>query len=434
MAKKIFDILPPEVAQKKGGPAKSSAASHKRKKSVVVEKEITKPIARPQSKTTKKSFPKMRWIVGSIVVLLLGIYLYNSLPKADIEIWPALDSVALQEKITVDKAASSVDIAKKIIPARQVDVEKEGSQEFPATGNASNDGKASGTIKIYNKISPSAPFTLKIGTHFLSDSGKYFVTLERVVITAAKGSSPGAITVKVEAEESGDAYNIKASKFSVPKLSGTPYYYSIWAESTSPMTGGYAGTVKKVTKDDVSSAKDVLTQKLLSQAESNLRAGLAADEVLLDGAITRNVIDATSDVAVNTVKDTFIEQAKVKVLALVFKKSDVEKFAKDKVLAQLPDNKELLENTLDITYTPDVINTQSGIATLNIKFSIKTYYHIDINDLVRATSMQSSDQIKEMIGQKYDTKISKLQVNFWPFWVKEAPEDEGKIHVNLHFE
>ena len=76
----------------------------------------------------------------------------------------------------MDMTIVNIDFENKVIPAQYIEVQQDGQQEFQATGSASNDGKAKGTITIYNKISPSSSFTLKIGTHFLSDSGKYFVS------------------------------------------------------------------------------------------------------------------------------------------------------------------------------------------------------------------------------------------------------------------
>ena len=99
----------------------------------------------------------------------------------------------------------------------------------------------------------------------MSDSGKLFVALQKIVIPAAKKSgskiTPGSVQINVQAVEGGTDYNIAPSNFSVPGLKGTAYYYSIYATSTAAMTGGYTGKVKKVTDDDIQGAKDVLTKK-----------------------------------------------------------------------------------------------------------------------------------------------------------------------------
>jgi len=381
------------------------------------------------------------WILGIVflVVLGVGIYFYFALQKVNVQIWPKTEALIFQNSIALDKSLQAVDFDKKIIPARIVEIEKEDVQEFLPTAIASSDVKASGTITIYNKISPTTSFSLKVGTHFLSDSGKYFVTLEKVTIPAAttvKGKlTPGAVTVKVQAEEGGTDYNIKAAKFSVPKLSGTEYYYTIWGESEDPMTGGYAGNIKKVSKSDLAQAKDTLTKKLFSQAEEALKQGLSADEVLLNTNLVKTVISADADVKVDTVVEKFNETAKVKVSGLVFNKKDLEAFAKKDVTSHLTNNKVLLEKSLGFDYTPKTIDVSGGLASLDVNFSAKQYQDINQNDLVNVVSGKSSSQIREDLDKAYNNGgVEKVKINFWPFWVSSAPKDRNKVTVDVLFE
>lgn len=436
MAKKIYDIKPPNMISKTDGEKKKSTGGVRKKKSEV------KLAALTPKKIEVRKFPKKEIFVGSaIIILLLCIFLYNKLPRADILISPKIESLALQEKITTDRNIATIDLNKKIIPAEYLEHTEEGSQEFPATGSASNDGRATGTIRVYNKISPGEPLTLKVGTHFLSNSGKYFVTLSRITIPAARGKTPGSIEVKVEAQESGQAYNIGPSKFSVPKLSGTAYYFGIWAESSKDMTGGYTGKLKKVTKDDISEARSALTKKLLDAAEDSLKGKITSDYILLDGAISREVISAESDVLADTVTDKFRESAKVKVSGLVFKLQDLEKFVKGYIssnLSKLEDDSETIgasrnyiDKSLDIKYNPELIDMNNGTEALNLQMSAKTYYEVDKIYLTDLSSRKSADEIKEIIDQKYGDKVSSVDIDFWPFWVKYAPANKNRIKIDL---
>jgi hypothetical protein len=381
------------------------------------------------------------WILGILflVVLGAGIYFYFALQKANVQIWPKTEALSFQDSIGLDKSLQAVDFDKKIIPARIVEIEKEDVQEFLPTSIASSDVKASGTITIYNKISPASSFSLKSGTHFLSDSGKYFVTVEKVTVPAAttvKGKlTPGAINVKVQAEDVGPDYNIKASKFSIPKLSGTEYYYTVWGESDNPMTGGYTGSVKKVSKSDLSQAKDTLTKKLFSQAEEALKQGLSADEVLLDTNLTKVVVSADSDVKVDAVVEKFNETAKVKVSGLVFNKKDLEGFAKKDIVSHLTNNKVLLEKSLGFNYTPKTIDVSGGVAALDVTVSAKQYQDVNQNDLINVVSGKSSDQIREDLDKTYNNGgVEKVKINFSPFWVSRAPKDKNKVTVDVIFE
>lgn len=392
-----------------------------------------------KSDSKKRGFPWKEIVAGFLVlVFLLCGYLYIKLPRADIQIWPKIETINLSEKITADTSVEVQDALQKIIPAKYVEEEIENWQEFEATGSSSSDENASGVIRVYNKISPATSFTLIKGTHFLSDSGKYFITLEKITIPAATTKSGkvtyGFVDAKVQARESGADYNIGPSKFSIPKLNGTSYYYSIYGESTNDMAGGHTGTVKKVTDEDIQKAKEILTKKLLADAKDLLKSKLVSDEALLDGAAVESVLDASSDVKANTVTDTFHEQAKVKITALVFKKQDVEAILKDDLASQLSDDKKFLEGSLRASYELVTLDAKNGKLTFNGTSSMDAHYDVSSSDLVDLFSMKSGDQITKTVEQMYGGKISQLKINFWPFWVTKAPSNKNRITVNLHFE
>ncbi len=425
MAKKIYDIIPPKVARKVENQIKEFLGEDKKKH---------------HRRAKKEAASVWKWVAATAgaLVLILAVYLFFKLPKADIEIWPVVDVLSFEQTIIAEESAISVSLDKAVIPAQYFEEEKTGSEDFPATGNASNEGKATGTITIYNKYSPPAPVTLKAGTHFLSDSGKYFVTLQKVVIPAGKKSgskvTPGSIKVKVEAAEGGEEYNIKPATFSVPKLSGTSYYYSVYAESTEAMSGGFAGKIKKVTDDDIQNAKNILTEKLLSAAESSLRDRISSEYILLDNAFSSVVVSASSKAKSGTVVASFTYEASAKTSALAFKKSDLEKFAKDYIVSQIPDAKTMLDESFSISYSAGSVDIKGGKATLNLEFSAGVYQSIDKNSLSLMLTDKNSSQINDTIGDKLAGQVSKIKVNLWPFWVSKSPKSQKAVKIELKFE
>jgi hypothetical protein len=424
MAKKIYDIKPPKIAHKK------------------IEKEPASPI-RPAKKFSRhKKEGRPLWLPLSIgvvaVMLIVCVYLFFKLPKADIQIWPKVDTLSFQQTITADKIVDALDYEKAEIPAQYFETTKTESQEFPATGNASNEGQASGTVTVYNKSDPPAPLTLKAGTHFMSDSGKLFVALQKIVVPAAKkvGSkiTPGSVQVKIQAVEGGESYNIAPSSFIVPGLKGTAYYYSISAESSKAMAGGYSGKVKKVTDDDILSAKDVLTKKTTDDAIAELKGQIPAEYVLLENAIFSNVASASTQTKVGTTAENFTYQAVVKATALAFKKSDLEQFAKKYIISQLPDGKILLDDSFKINYSASKVDISGGKATLDLDFSSGVYQSIDKNSLTLSIIGENAGQINEAINNRLGNNVSKIKVNFWPFWVNSAPSNQGRVNVELKFQ
>lgn len=427
MAKKIYDIIPPKMAHKVEEGIKEFLAGDKSKK-------------KTSRRKREKHFPlKGVLILSGSILLIIAVYLFFKLPKAEIEIWPKTNVLSSEQTIAIDKTADTVDLAGAMIPAQYIEEEKFETQEFPATGNATDEGKAQGTIIIYNKYNPPAPITLKAGTHFLSDSGKYFVILQKVVIPAGKKSgskiTPGSIEVKVEASEGGESHNIGPAKFSVPKLAGTAYYYSVYAESTKAMSGGFASKIKKVTADDIQSAKNALTQKLLSDAENSLKGKISSDLVLLPEAIFSEVVSSQSQAKSGTIADTFNYQAKVKAMALVVKKTDLEKFARDYIVSKMQESETILDKSFTLTYKVNgAIDVKKGTGKVDLDFSSEVYQNIDKNSLSLSLRGKNPAQIDQIIDERLGDQITKIKVKFWPFWVVKSPQKQKAIKIELMFD
>ena len=434
MPRKIYDIKPPKVVRK-------------------IEKDLKEFLTEPKRKTTthraaqaargrrKKENSSIRWPVTIgilIAVIFIGVYLFFKLPKAGVAIWPKVDILSFKQTITADKSTDSVDIAKASIPVQYFQATKTNSQDFPATGNASNEGYASGTITIYNKYDPPTPFTFKAGTHFMSDSGKLFIAPQKIIIPAAKkvGSkiTPGSVQVKVQAVEGGSGYNIAPASFSVPGLKGTAYYYGVNAKSESPMTGGYSGKVKKVTNDDIQGAKDVLIKKTTDDATSALKDQISSDYILLDNAVLSDITNSSTQTKSGTVADNFNYQVTVKASALAFKKSDLDRFAKNYIISQIPDGKTLLEDKFKIDYSATTVDVSGGKAILNLDFSSGVYQNIDKNSMALSLLGENANQIKETINNSLGDQASKIKINFWPFWVTSVPNNQKAVTIDLKFE
>lgn len=446
MPKKIYDIKPPKVARKKIEKVVKEVSGKPRirrvKKDIVenVVAEVAPNTVREviRERKDKKSIWQPIASGVCVVLVLAGVYLFFKLPKADISVWPKIETLALEQKITATKSVNTVDEDKLIIPAKYFEVTKTKSQDFPATGSGSDEGKASGTITIYNKVDPVSSFTFKAGTRFVSDSGKLFLAQSKVVIPAAKKVNgkitPGTVTINVQAAEGGADYNIAPSHFSVPGLKGTANFYSISAVSDSDMTGGYSGNVKKVTSDDIQGAKDVLREKTEADAISALKGQVTSDYILLDNAVISSISNAVTKVKAGTIADNFNYSLSVKASALAFKKSDIDLLVKKYIDSQIPEGKTLLENGTKIDYSSSVIDISGGSAKLTLNISAGYYQDIDKNSLGLLLLNQNENQIKEKINNTLGDQVSKTEVEFWPFWVKSTPGNQKSVNLHINLE
>lgn len=452
MPRKIYDIKPPKLVKEVEQGIKEffgeepkkirsrRTAQSKKVAAVAAVASTNAKKTQPEAKSATEKKIHFRPLVFTVIFLLVFgsvVFAFFKLPKAEIQIWPKVEALNFKQVVVADKSVEAVDFEKFAIPAQYFEVSKTLSEEFPATGNADNEGQASGTITVFNKYQPSMPFTLKAGTHFLSDSGKLFRASEKIVIPAATKSGgkvvPGSVEVKVQAVEGGEGYNIAPSNFSVPGLKGTAYYYSVYATSKSAMAGGYAGKVKKVTDDDIQVAKDTLTKKASDQALEELKKQITGEYVLLDNAVSTENLNGATETKAGTVVDKFTYNVEVKARALVFKKADAEKFAKNYLSSQLPEGKTMLDSSFKVEYAASQVDVSGGKETLSLDFSCGTYKSLDRNSIATSLMGKNETQINDEVNNLLGDQVSQVKINFWPFWVKAAPNSQKAVKVEVKF-
>ena len=435
MAKKIFDIIPPNLISDTAEKVKEIVGFQAKKKG----SKSRGRDAKKDGQAKDKSRLGKIFIVSGIAFLAVAIYLYFSLALLSVSIWPQTVEMSYDELITASVDSLEIDLVNNQIPAQLITEEKELSREFDATGSGAQSGKATGTITVYNKISPTTPISLKTGTRFLSSSGRYFKAISKFTVPAAKTISgkltPGSVDIKVEAMEAGDEYNIDADKFSIPGLVGTSSYYTVYGESKSKMAGGFKSTNKVVTADDIQGAKDALLEEVSDSIQDALAEESKADGlVFLEDVSTKEIEEASSTVKAGSEVDSFTYKVKVKTTALVFKESDMRNFVEQYMASNLTDGYSLLGKSLSVTYASSKTNSDNDEIDIDVNLFGKQYFRADLNSLALRLPGQTPEQIRETVNDAFSQNVSQLKIKLWPFWVKTCPKSQKKIKVNLFFE
>lgn len=409
--RKVIDIFPPKKFESRYQPP----IQEKKK----IEKE-----------KLKFHFPKGRLILVLSFLILIGFICYFTLSKAEIEIWPETKIISFTEKIVVDSQNKTTEpafwIKNSSIPGLLFEEEKEGSQEFSATGKILKEEKAQGTIRVYNNYHLSQ--ALVATTRFQPPLEKvfYFRTTKRIYIPAKS-----YVDVEVIADRPGQDYNIGPSTFSVPGLAGLPQYYSVYGKSFSPMTGGFVGEVAQVTQEDLDKAKNTLSQSLFEEIKKSLNEKLSQNSfILLNEAQSQEIIEFRPSVEEEAEAEKFQTKVKVKFKALLFRETDLEKFAKEFILAQISEDEKIQADSLKIKYKAESIDLESGQIILNLEFSAKVYYDVDAINLKKVLRGKSLTETKFLLEDQ--PHITKVQVKFWPFWVNKVPKDIDKVEIKLN--
>jgi hypothetical protein len=404
--------------------------------------DISPPTKKPQTLSPeglekKPYFPL--WLKITLTLgLVFGAIIWLSLQsKLTLYLKPQTELVKFQQTLEVNISQNEVDFQKKIIPGRFFTQEKEKWQTFQATGQDFEEGKAQGIIRVYNVHTPPTPITLRAKTRFLSsEGGKIFRAPQKIYLPAAKIKNgkviPSSVEVKVVAQEAGEDYNIGPSKFSVPGLAGTPFYYTIWAESESNMEGGFKREVKKVTSEDIENAKRVLKEKLWELAKNSLESEISGDFVLNEKAIFEEDSQISCLVEQEAHLSEFNCQGKIKLKGLGFRVSDLKEFATQFVLNKISSSKELYGDSLNLNFSIKSLIPEQGKMIIDLEIQAEIYNKIPQELFLSQIKGKSQTEIEKIVFENYP-QIEKVKFKFWPFWIKIAPKNLDRIKIELTF-
>lgn len=414
MGKKFFDIIPPKQKQDQGTEF------------------LDKRNSVPLEKIKKKGF-FLKSLVFCFVLLILviisGFFLFS---KVEVEIWPEIEILNLEENLVIDLNVEIPVFDEKIIPGRVFSNEKSASQEFFASSKVLKEEKATGVIRVYNAHSTSSR-TL-VPSRFVSADGKLFWSVKKIVIPGARYEKgklvPGEIDVEVEAAEPGEDYNIGPSTFALPALAGSSLYTTIYGRSFSDMSNGFIGEASQISQEDIEKAEIALTEELKKQSREFFKTTVPKDFVLLDETISQEIIEASSSLEAGTEAESFVFQVKIKSEGIGFKRSDLENFAKSRINLNMSEGAILQEESLEINYSflEEKID-EEGKIVLSLEIKAKVYSDIDLDKLKKALLGKSIKEARIFLENL--PGVIKVELKSWPFLKSKIPEDMQEIEVRL---
>ncbi len=374
-----------------------------------------------------------RWVlIGGALSLLaiLSVIIVIFVPHADVTVIAKELSTSLDVEIIAQESQKDIDIPGKYIPLRVIEVEKDITQSFPSTGQASvSDKRARGMITISNTFGNSAQ-SLVATTRFESPDGKIFRLAKGVTIPGAREVDgkivPGTIDVEVIADASGKEYNIDPTTFTVPGLKGGPKYEKISAMSSHAFSGGGEGegALVSVSADDVARAKDAAIKALPESLRNELEKDLRPGEKLLDDAILSETLSSDAFPSVGAVTSSFDFRIRVSARALVFSESDV------RTVAAALLNGGAKPGDVHIEYTVPHPDFTAKVLGIKARVSFEKEQDIDIERVKENILGKSVDDVQAIFSDY--PNIQKIEVVFWPeFMTSRIPSRASQVSVHV---
>lgn len=219
---------------------------------------------------SQKSSRKTNWLVWGIAfvavicVCVLGLFAFR---KSSVLVTPRSQLITFDPTIALFSAVPEASAATGTLPYTVFTSDIEDSEPVAAQGLKYTESKASGKITVYNDYSASSVRLIK-NTRFESASGLIFRTPADVVVPGKKGSTPGSISITVEADQPGDEYNIAPGQFTVPGLKNNAVMFKgVYAVSNTQFDGGFKGDQPQVDQATLSAAVSAVRSRLAGQAQ-----------------------------------------------------------------------------------------------------------------------------------------------------------------------
>ena len=367
------------------------------------------------------------WLAIIVVLLLLGLGSLFLFRSADVAITLKTETIPVDILVNAAPVAST---ATSALPYQVLAVEKVGTMEVNATGAATRvDKKASGTIIIFNNYS-SAPQDLIATTRFETPEGLVYRIDKPVRVpgmTTSNGQSvPGSVEAVVYADKPGPAYNLEKSDFTIPGFRGTSKYQGFYARSKTAITGGFSGTMPRISDADLKAANDELKASLAEQALADFQTQKPAGYIFFKDGVrtvfTSDIGPASNGKAVVSGKVTFegllFEQTKVEEVIAATRNGEQYRF----------DNLEAL--TLSIENQNPVPSFISGpMLSLRLAGNLTTGQSFNEEALRRALADKSKTQLQEIL--RMYPEITHAEATLRPFWSGSFPDNPEKINITV---
>ena len=448
---------------------KVEAVKAKKSEEVVTEDEIDeeadtdKKVAKKKSNQKVPNIKKYRTqiIIGSVfavimVVVLIWAFAFAPAAKVIVHVRTSDQGFSETIKLTTDQDKEDIDAG--IFYMEEKAIEKTASADFEATGEVDKGTKASGTLTV-KRTSPVSivgngrdAITIPVGTKF-TYNGLTYVSTAASTLRAVDGkdfdtdtckvstslvatcdlSKDVTTTVKIEAIENGDKYNMGAvnSGWTASISGATP-------TSSAAISGGSSKIVKIVSKDDLVAAEENLDITGESDAKKELIDENSDDAIVIKSSFNIENGQLSSSPALG-------EEVNGDTKPKVTKKTTYKVYTVSRDAVSQYIEKTVEEGLGDDTRT--VYATGAGKDEEKVIAFFESYknnngeYTAKLKSTVKIGPRVTPEMISEKIlGQKVGqvrtmltsiNGVADVEINRSYFWVTKIPSDINKVEIEI---
>ena len=387
--------------------------------------EFDKDAADIKPRRSIRLYRKIAYSFIALTFILLAVVFYFSFIKVTIVLIPNQERIS--NNMIIDIFNNEEDISDKsaAISGAVKIIDIEHTKAYPASGEEVIGEEVAGEVAIINNYTKNQP--LVATTRLLSSDNKLYRIKDTVNVPAG-----GTVTVDIYADEPSEKMATGPTKFTIPGL-WAGLQDQIYAENTADIV--YQQKVKKnIVQEDIDKSKLDIKEELLAKAKKEINA-MYEDYSQVIYKIDEDSISATVFTEVGDEKDEFSVSMEAEIMVVAFNDEESSDLAKQKFLATLADNKELISFDAEkIIYSLNNYNYEDGIATVSATFEGKVSIKENAN-------IVEVDKILGLNKEQLDTYLSKkpelagfeikFKPSFLPEFLQKVPRLVDKISIEI---
>ena len=376
----------------------------------------------------RKGSRKILYSVITILILAGGFGFSAFFKSAEIRVTPKNETRNFIQSFTTKK-----DTTRSNLGFQVVTVSKDMDKTVEATTEQKIERKATGKIIVYNNFSPAAQ-KLIATTRFQTSEGLIFHTPIAIIIPGRQVKNgktiAGSLEVMVEADKTGDTYNVGLKDFTLPGFKGTAKYSGIYAKSKTIMSGGFSGVQKVVSKELMTEADAELTSSLKSALSNEIVSQIPSNFVLYGNSMSYDFEPtAQTSGGVADSKSSAILRKKGTGSAIIFDKGSLSRTILGKIAPDIVDNVVNITNLESLNFTYASSTHFDPNTSTSISFSLSGIANLvwafDENKLKSDLLGLSKTNAKTVISTY--SAIKEAWIETRPFWNQTIPSNSAKV-------
>ncbi len=376
-----------------------------------------------------------------ILLTLLGSFLYYgyTAPKAKAVI--TVGSQPFARSITIKvKSEESTNVQEKILRGTVLSTTIEETLEKETTGTKIVGDEAEGEITIYNKTTSKIKLEKGDEVVYKGKSTDLNYVLKSDVDVPPRVDDLiditktvfGEETVKIIAENIGDAYNIDDGK----SLEFSDYEKDdLVAKTKGKISGGKSEQIKIVAEEDRTNLSNELRTGNIQKAEDGIKNKLGLTQKLVEGSIETRVSSEKFSAEVDDEKDKISLTQTVTSEGLVYMESDLNNFIDDYFKDILPENFYMPDQDKDIKVDVLGKSTDSVLTSkeADIQVTLKAIIIPDIkeDDVRESLRGKTEDEARDIINNLKNVEQYEFNVSPAIPLFRKTPKDPERIEVIL---